>query len=103
MATANQVNGGAVQEPPEKMAKRSSETKRKSAHRGSRESFARYFLKAGSDGKLELGEELPSEHAATVAAFKRDSGFLIVTEWNPKIESGRQGPVIRKEQASRKS
>ena len=97
------MTSGVATEHTPKTAKQPSETKRRSLRRGPRESFARYFLKAGADGKLELGEELPNEHAATVAAFKSDSGFLIVTEWNPKIESGRQGPVIRKEQAARKS
>ena len=103
MATANQVNGGAVQEPPGKTAKRSSETKRKGARRGTQENLARYFLVAGVEGNLELGAELPDESAAIVAAFKTDNSFLIVTEWKPAIESGRQGPVIRKEQAARKS
>ncbi len=83
----------------EKTSRRNGETRRAAGRRnGPSASGARYFLVAGGE-RLALGEELASEHEALVEALKQNVPFVIVSEWRTKVESGRGGPVIRKEAA----
>jgi hypothetical protein len=62
----------------------------------------RYFLtKPTSNGTPELGEEMPDEHQALLAAHKADRTFVTVEEWTTKAERRKgvtvlgRDPVVR--------
>jgi len=61
-------------------------------------STIRYFLtKPTSNGTPELGEEMPDEHQALVAAHKADRSFVTVKEWRAKVDIKKGAPVIEKD------
>ena len=63
----------------------------------------RYFLaKTPNSGTPELDQELEDENQAMIEALKKDRTYLIVTEWQPKVDGSVKGrPVIEKEAISR--
>jgi hypothetical protein len=62
----------------------------------------RYFLaKATSNGAPELGQEMPDEQQALIAALKNDQSFMTVREWRAKVDIRKGVPVIGKEPVQR--
>ena len=58
----------------------------------------RYFLtKTTSNGAPELGQEMPDEHQALIAALKQDRSFVSVKEWRAKVDIKKGAPVIEKD------
>ncbi len=58
----------------------------------------RYFLtKPTSNGTPELGEELPDEHQALVAAHRADRSFVTVEEWRAKADRRKGMTVLGKD------
>ena len=58
----------------------------------------RYFLtKPTSNGTPELGEEMPDEHQALVAAHKADRSFVTVEEWTAKADRRKGVTVLGKD------
>jgi hypothetical protein len=61
-------------------------------------STIRYFLtKPTSNGTPELGEEMPDEHQALLAAHKTDRTFVTVEEWTTKAERRKGVTVLGKD------
>jgi hypothetical protein len=58
----------------------------------------RYFLtKPTSNGTPELGEEMPDEHQALLAAHKTDRTFVTVEEWTVKADRRKGVTVLGKD------
>jgi hypothetical protein len=58
----------------------------------------RYFLtKPTSNGTPELGEEMPDEHLALLAAHKTDRTFVTVEEWTAKADRRKGVTVLAKD------
>ncbi len=69
--------------------------KRKAANEAARE---RYFLAGPSaDGTPALGRELESESEAIIAAFREQSRFLVLTEWQVAAKMSGFAPQLVKE------
>jgi hypothetical protein len=63
---------------------------------------ARYFLvKSSGLSQLELGEEVPTENDAMVAAFRSGGTFAVVAEWKANVDLTDGRPVIKKEAVRR--
>jgi hypothetical protein len=62
----------------------------------------RYFLtKVTSNGTPELGEEMPDEHQALLAAHKTDRSFVTVEEWRAKPDRRKGLTLLGKEPVTR--
>jgi hypothetical protein len=79
--------------------------KRRRNARGSESpsSVQRFFLtKNGSNGILELEQEVGDENAAMVEALKTGRTFIILSEWRSKVDNTTKGrPIITKEAVSK--
>jgi len=66
---------------PRPVAKKKERVRRRRTERAD-ENGARYFLvKSSGVGRVELGEEVPTENDAMVTAFRTGGTFAVVTEW----------------------
>jgi hypothetical protein len=62
----------------------------------------RYFLtKPTSNGTPELGEEMPDEHQALLAAHKADRSFVTIEEWTAKADRKKGVTVLGKDSVVR--
>lgn len=106
---AQQVNGvnGTIEPTPPRAAVKARHTPAGGKSRTSGRTAgcsSRYFLvTADAAGRPELGEELPNEAEAMIAALKRDGTYVSVSEWRVKVDTaGRRGPRIHKEETASK-
>jgi hypothetical protein len=88
--------------PAEEPTSRRGSKRRRAAKEGESAGTVRYFLtKPSNNGTPELGEEMPDEHQALLAAHKADRSFVTVEEWTAKADRRKgitilgKDPVVR--------
>jgi hypothetical protein len=87
-----------VGKPVEEPGSRRGGKRRRASKDNEGVSTIRYFLtKPTSNGTPELGEEMPDEHQALLAAHKTDRTFVTVEEWTTKAERRKGVTVLGKD------
>ena len=88
--------------PAEEPSNRRGGRRRRASKENEGTGTVRYFLtKATSNGTPDLGEEMPDEHQALIAALKGDRSFVTVEEWRAKADKKKGVTVIGKEPVTR--
>ena len=84
--------------PAEELGNRRGGRRRRASKENEVTGTIRYFLtKTTVNGTPELGEEMPDEHQALVAALKGDRSFVTVEEWRAKADKKKGVTVIGKD------
>jgi len=87
-----------IGKPAEEPGNRRGGKRRRASKDNEGVSTIRYFLtKPTSAGTPELGEEMPDEHQALVAAHKADRSFVTVEEWMAKADRRKGVTVLGKD------
>jgi hypothetical protein len=87
-----------IDKPAEEPGNRRGGKRRRASKDNDGVSTIRYFLtKPTSNGTPELGEEMPDEHQALVAAHKADRSFVTVEEWTAKADRRKGVTVLGKD------
>ena len=72
--------------------------RRRVSKEGESTGTVRYFLtKPSSNGIPELGDEMPDEHQALLAAHKADRSFVTIEEWTAKADRRKGITVLGKD------
>ena len=84
--------------PAEEPASRRGSKRRRASKEGESTGTIRYFLtKPSSNGIPELGDEMPDEHQALLAAHKADRSFVSIEEWTAKADRRKGITVLGKD------
>jgi hypothetical protein len=84
--------------PAEETGTRRGNKRRRNSKENEAAGTIRYFLtKPTSNGTPELGEEMPDEHQALLAAHKADRSFVTVEEWTAKADRRKGVTVLGKD------
>jgi hypothetical protein len=91
-----------IGKPAEEPGNRRGGKRRRASKDNEGVSAIRYFLtKPTSNGTPELGEEMPDEHQALLAAHKADRSFVTVEEWVAKADRRKGVTVLVKDSVVR--
>jgi len=84
--------------PAEESTSRRGSKRRRASKEGESTGTIRYFLtKPSSNGIPELGDEMPDEHQALLAAHKADRSFVTIEEWTAKADRRKGITVLGKD------
>ena len=84
--------------PAEEPASRRGSRRRRISRDGESTGTIRYFLtRPSSNGTPDLGDEMPDEHQALLAAHKADRSFVTVEEWTAKADRRKGVTVLGKD------